>query len=104
MEDIRLLNRKFMLMAIFLVSLIAISAVSANEINSTNEVAIEDNVINEDMSEDILTDSHEDVMGVNDNGTFTALQDKIDFAEEGSTITLENDYCNVDDIQNHKID
>jgi hypothetical protein len=56
------------------------------------------------MSEDILTDSHEDVMGVNDNGTFTALQDKIDFAEEGSTITLENDYCNVDDIQNHKID
>jgi hypothetical protein len=46
MEDIRSLNRKFMLMAIFLVSLIAISAVSANEINSTNEVAIEDNVIN----------------------------------------------------------
>ena len=39
MEDIKLLNRKFMLIAIFLVGLLAISAVSAVDLNETDEIA-----------------------------------------------------------------
>ena len=38
------------------------------------------------MSEDV------DEISAKDDGTFTALQEKIDNAAEGSTITLENDY------------
>ena len=39
MEDIRLLNKKFVFIAIFLVSLLAMSAVSATDSNSTDEIA-----------------------------------------------------------------
>lgn len=42
MEDIKLLNRKFMLIAIFLVSLLAMSAVSAKDVdnNATSELMV----------------------------------------------------------------
>ena len=90
MEDIKLLNRKFMLITIFLVGLLAMSAVSASNLNTT-DIATENNVIN-DVESDVLTDSYEDAMSVTDNGTFTALQNKIIEADENSTITLENDY------------
>ena len=88
MEDIKLLNRKFMIIAIFLVSLLAISAVSASDENITDEVisqemAIDDNfeIVPEDT---VMTDGAE--------GTFTELQDMINNAEKGSTLTLERDY------------
>ena len=82
-----------MLIVIFLVCLLAISAVSATEENTTDEVAIgEDNSIIGEMSDDVFLDSQEDVVGDKDDGTFTALQNKINNAKEGSKITLENDY------------
>ena len=89
MEEHFLLNRKLIIVAIFLVSLLAVSAVSANETNATDEAVIgEDNAINE-VSADVL---QEDILSEADDGTFTALQKKIDDAQEGATITLENDY------------
>ena len=82
-----------MLIAIFLVSLLAISAVSANELNVADEVAIDDNnLIVDVLSEDISSDSHDDILNAKDAGTFTALQNKINNANNGSTIILENDY------------
>ncbi len=42
--------------------------------------------------EEIISSSDEDILNAQDNGTFTALQNKINNAKEGSTITLENDY------------
>ena len=44
--------------------------------------------------------SNDDFVGSADNGTFTDLQKKIDGAEEGSTITLENNYyvANADTV------
>ena len=43
--------------------------------------------------------SDDDVVGSADNGTFTDLQNKIDDADEGSTITLENDYRYDDSVE-----
>ena len=71
MEDIKLLNKKFMLMAIFIVSLLAISAVSASDLNSTDEiaseVAVDDNL--EVISDEVLSTTH----AVNGN-TFSDIQ------------------------------
>jgi hypothetical protein len=81
-----------------LVCLFAISAVSATEIsNETDVVANSDDsgLIAESVSEDTLSVSLSDdeIVGSADNGTFTDLQNKIDDADEGSTIYLENDYA-----------
>ena len=91
MEVLNLISKKFMLMAIFLVSLLAVSAVSANDLNATDEVAIDD----EDLMIEETSDgpSQDDVLGVKDDGTFTALKNKIDNALSGSTLILENDYA-----------
>ena len=87
--------KKIMLLAICLVSLLAVSAVSAEE-NATEDiiadVASEDVVSVENNNQTIEQTENEDTIGATDDGTFTALQEKIDNAEEGSTITLENDY------------
>ena len=82
-----MLNKKFMLMAIFIVSLLAISAVSASDLNSTDEIAIDDD------SSDIVSVSDEDCINANSKGTFTDLQNMINKASSGSTISLEKDYC-----------
>ena len=76
-----LVNKKLILGAIFFVSLIAISAVSASE-NITDDIPIG------------IDSSNDEILTVRDNGTFSDLQDKIDAAEEGSTVYLENNYIN----------
>lgn len=86
-----LFNKKLFLAAIFFISLIAISAVSASE-NTTEKIATaetvssSDVILSKDICDEILTDT--------DNGTFRELQDKIDAADEGGTVYLENDYVN----------
>ena len=90
MEDIKLLNKKFMLMAIFLVSLLAISAVSASDLNSTDEiaseVAVDDNL--EVISDEVLSTTH----AVNGN-TFSDIQKTINYANAGDTIVLSGNYA-----------
>ena len=90
-----MLNKKFMLMAIFIVSLFAISAVSASELNTTDEMVIShdlnDGLISED-SRGIASISDEDLINAGDKGTFTDLQNMINNASVGSTISLEKDY------------
>ena len=88
--------KKRYLFLIILVCLFAISAVSANEIsNETNMVANDyDSSISESVNENTLSASlsEEEVQGSPDNGTFAALQEKINDAPEYSIINLENNY------------
>ena len=46
------------------------------------------------IENNLISSSNEDILSEKDNGTFTALQDKISNAAEGATIALENDYVN----------
>ena len=91
--------KKIMMLAILLVALLTVSAVNAAD-NTTSDI-----VSMEDTNDEFLTveDNHiieqsenEGTLGAKDDGTFTALQKKIDDADEYSTITLENDYYNTD--------
>ena len=61
-------------------------SVSIEEDMIDNTIAKEDNNALDSSQEEILTDTEED------DGTFTALQKKIDNAESGSTISLDKDY------------
>ena len=83
-------NKKI-LFAFFLFILIVttLSSVNANDLdeNITSEVNI--NKINSNIE---TIDNENDLLDSSDDGTFTALQNKIDKATEGSTISLTNDY------------
>ena len=89
--------KKRYIFLILIVCLFAVSAVSGAEMgNDTNMEANNDDtgLMAESVNEDVLTVSlnEEEIQGSADNGTFTALQKKIDDAEEDSIIVLENDY------------
>ncbi|WP_407430908.1 Ig-like domain repeat protein [Methanobrevibacter sp.] len=74
------MKRKFLILiclALFIVSIACVSA--AEDVNQT-------------VDNDALSVSVDNELGAKDNGTFTALQEKINNAAEGSTINLENDY------------
>ena len=87
--------KKIMILAIFLVSLLAISAASAAD--NTTEVIIvnagEDVVSVENNNLTVEQTENEETIGATDDGTFTELQEMINNAESGSTITLEKDYA-----------
>ena len=56
-------KKRFLLIAIFLVSLLAMSAVSAIDSNTMDEIAAEDNAINDMEFEDVLAGSCENSIG-----------------------------------------
>lgn len=81
----------------FCVSSVAAGDVNDTAIASENQDSVDANVAtaevdNEKIENDVISSSNEEILNAKDNGTFTALQNKIDAAAEGSTITLENDY------------
>ena len=88
-----MISKKYIILSIFLLSLITLSVVSAAD-NATNDV------ISLEESKDIISiektqpigQSEESKLMDPDNGTFTDLQRKIDSANASSTITLENNY------------
>jgi hypothetical protein len=116
-----MINRKLFLLAIFLMSLVAVSAVSAAE-NATDDIEqvsddVEDLEIiqNEiagvsDDTEDLEMSQNETELTYYYDWTFPPLQKIIDDAEENSTVTLDKDYIhdpdkdrfNVDAIEVHK--
>ena len=76
-----------------IVCLFTISTVSAEEIDNET-ISYDSNLMTESVSEYDLSMflSDEEIQGSANNGTFTDLQKKINDADAGSTITLENDY------------
>ena len=87
--------KKLMILAIFLVSLLAISAVNAADNATSDVVSVEettDKVVSVEENQ-VIEQTDEGVIGEVDNGTFKALRYKIDNAISGSTLILENDYA-----------
>ena len=84
------------MLTIILTCLFAISTVNAAE-NATNDVVTLNDVTDEGVSIEninpvIKQTKNDELISAADDGTFTALQDRIDNVTSGSTITFENDY------------
>ena len=99
------MNFKNTLLLFCLIMCIAfsVSSVAAGDVNdmlttteSQDAVVVSQATVDFDNSieSNVLSASNEDILSEKDNGTFTALQDKINNAAEGTTIALENDYVN----------
>lgn len=116
-----MINKKLLLLAVFLMSMVAISAASAAE-NTTDEIGeVSEDTQNLEITPDETVEVSEDTetleMSQNEteltyyyDWTFPPLQKIIDDAEENSTVTLDKDYThdpdkdrfNVDAIEIHK--
>ena len=99
-----LFNKKFILLAIFFVSLLTISVVSAEENSTDDIVGIEQNAIDENLAESIenqdsigtddkdsLSVSKEDTLTAS-QGTFKDLSNLINNAPSNSVLILDKDY------------
>ena len=93
--------KKSLLIACLIIFLFSIASVSANEIDDVaftaedNEIiAVDEDSSVENMDEILTESSQENVIEADaeDDGTFSALQKKINDAEEGAVITLDKDY------------
>ena len=83
------MNKKFLVFICLILFFLSIAGVSAMNVNQ----AIEDTDDMVGIADTLdVSLSNDEVIGSADNGTFTDLQKKIDDADEGSTINLENDY------------
>ena len=80
-----------MVLAIFIVGILAVSAAGAAD-NATDDIVSVEEVTNTDDSQVIAQTDSEDLSAA-DNGTFTDLQKKISNATEYALIMLENDYA-----------
>ena len=93
-----------MLMTLLLLAVITIGSVSAaDDLAGTDEGILKENpsdnmVLNENSDEKVIALSQDNIISANDDGTFTALKNKIDNAENKSTIILENDYAYDDEF------
>ena len=86
--------------------LFSVSSVVAGDVNGeviasesqdsavVSQATVEVDNDNQKIENNLISSSSEDILSEKDNGTFTALQDKIRNAAEGATIELENDYAN----------
>ena len=102
------MNFKKTLLVFFLIIcvLFSVSSVVAGDVNDeviasesqdsdvVSQAAVEVDNDNQKIENNLISSSSEDILSEKDNGTFTALQDKISNAAEGATIALENDYAN----------
>ena len=103
----KIMKRKFLILLCLILFIVSIAGVSATEdvnqivddgandlvsnVDILSVSAVED--VNQTIDDDALSVSEDvDVISAKDDGTFTALQKKIDEAVEGSEINLENDY------------
>ena len=93
--------KKSLLIVCLIIFLFSIASVSANEIDDVAITAEDNGIISvdeessaENMDEILTESSQENVIEeeAEDDGTFSALQKKINDAEEGAVITLDKDY------------
>ena len=85
-------NKKYLMLSIFLLSLLTLSVVSASD-NATEVISLEESNDAISIGEtQAIGQSEDDTLIDLDGGTFSDLQRKIDNANASSTITLENNY------------
>ena len=85
-------NKKYLMLSIFLLSLLTLSVVSASD-NATEVISLEES--NDAISIEetqAIGQSEDNTLMEPDGGTFSDLQRKIDIANASSTIKLENNY------------
>ena len=102
-------KKTFLVFCLIMCILFSVSSVVAGDIDDSiiasesPDSAVDSDIINQNIESDVISSSNDDILSEKDNGTFSALQDKINNADEGATIALENDYVNdgilVDGIQ-----
>ncbi|MDO5815638.1 MAG: hypothetical protein Q4Q18_08355 [Methanobrevibacter sp.] len=85
--------KRVIVISLLILAVLTVGSVSAND-NLTGTV---------ELSDEVMSLPQEDILGESDDGTFNALYEKIDNAEAGSTITLENNYANTDDFDSEGI-
>jgi len=76
---------KLKILLFLTVILFSLACVSASEVNDTLASSDEIQIIE-------TSETPQELLSVSDDGTFSSLQDKINNASEGSTITLDRDY------------
>ena len=107
-EEIMKFKKTLLVFCLIICVLFCVSSVAAGDVNDAAIASEKQNVIenqdpvaaseattevdNEKMENDVISSSNEEILNTKDNGTFTALQEKINNAGENATITLENDY------------
>ena len=93
--------KRILILALVMLTLVSMASVCASDVNETEIASGDTNqVIEESGMDDNLAIGEDEAIAQTDNeaisekddGTFTALQNKIKNATSGSTITLENDY------------
>ena len=84
--------KKIFILCLILILFFSSTNVFANDVNETNlAMDTEVSVVEDTDNSNIFALSENDLLETS-SGTFTELQNKINNASEGSTITLENDY------------
>lgn len=83
--------KKIFFMICFFILVFGVVAVSANDTNDTLMASDDEVQILEQVNETVTDSIGSDVLN-DDDATFTALQNKITNAENGSTISLDKDY------------
>ena len=84
------MKRKMMILLCLILFVVSIAGVSAaDDLNQTND------------NNALSLSADDDIVASRDGGTFTDLQNKINTAPEGSTITLENNYMYVEAVDSH---
>jgi len=88
-----MINKKYLMLSIFLLSLLTLSVVSASDNTTMDVIGLEksDETISIEETQAIGQGKDDNLMDP-DGGTFSDLQRKIDDANANSTITLENNY------------
>ncbi len=85
------LKNIFLIMCLIIL-IFSVANVAAGDLNDTIMTSDDEVQILEQVNETAIESTENDVLS-DDDGTFTALQKKIDDAEKGSTITLDKDYA-----------
>lgn len=102
------MNKKLLFILLIVCLLFSVSCVAASDINDTaitsdeNELSIASEindleVIGDGENQQLAAST--DLLGGEDNGTYTALQLKISLARDGSTVNLTRDYKYNDDFK-----
>ena len=84
-------SKKIFFIMCFMVLLFSVVGVSASDLNDTLLSSEDEAVMLEQVNQTVVESTDNEVLSKN-AGTFTDLQNEIDLAAKGSTITLDKDY------------
>ncbi len=84
--------KKIFFMVCFIIIIFGVLDVTASDLNDTVVTSDDEVQILQQINETVIGSTGGDVLGDDNDATFTALQNKITNAEKGSTITLDKDY------------